>query len=80
VEVERISDSCGFGVPRMAVVAERDQLQRWSEQQEAKQGPEWKARYMREKNARSIDGLPGYDLKNVVVSEEVDRSRNDRSG
>jgi predicted pyridoxine 5'-phosphate oxidase superfamily flavin-nucleotide-binding protein len=62
VEVERISDSCGFGVPRMELVAERDQLQRWSETQEAKHGAAWKTRYMREKNARSIDGLPGYEV------------------
>lgn len=60
VDVERIADSCGFGVPRMTMVAERDQLQRWSETQEAKQGAAWKTRYMREKNAASIDGLPGY--------------------
>ena len=63
VELERISDSCGFGVPRMNLVAERDQLQRWSEQQEAKHGAAWKTRYMREKNVRSIDGLPGYDVE-----------------
>ena len=62
VDVERISDSCGFGVPRMDLVAERDQLQRWSETQEAKHGETWKTRYMREKNTRSIDGMPGYDL------------------
>jgi predicted pyridoxine 5'-phosphate oxidase superfamily flavin-nucleotide-binding protein len=71
VEVERISDSCGFGVPRMEVVAERDQLLRWSETQEAKQGPAWKARYMRAKNARSIDGLPGYDVGEDTISEEA---------
>jgi hypothetical protein len=61
VEASRISDSCGFGVPRMDLVAERDQLVRWSEQQALKQGPDWKARYMTAKNTASIDGLPGYD-------------------
>jgi hypothetical protein len=61
VEVSRISDSCGFGVPRMELVAERDQLLRWSENKLAKHGPDWKARYMAEKNTASIDGLPGYD-------------------
>src|SRR6185503_564318 len=35
VAVSRIADSCGFGVPRMEVAAERDQLLRWSAQQEA---------------------------------------------
>ncbi|MFN8593490.1 MAG: pyridoxamine 5'-phosphate oxidase family protein [Thermomicrobiales bacterium] len=66
VDVDRIADSCGFGVPRMEMVAERDQLQRWSETQEAKHGPSWKTRYMREKNAESIDGLPGYDVAGSV--------------
>ena len=62
VEVTRISDSCGFGVPRMELVAERDQLPRWSEQQRAKQGERWKQRYMATTNTTSIDGLPGYDV------------------
>lgn len=61
VDVNRISDSCGFGVPRMELVAERDQLLRWSEQQQAKQGDAWKARYMAAKNTASIEGLPGYE-------------------
>jgi hypothetical protein len=60
-EVSRISDSCGFGVPRMDVVAARDQLPRWSEQQRIKHGPRWKARYMAANNATSIDGLPAYE-------------------
>jgi hypothetical protein len=61
VEASRISDSCGFGVPHMDLVAERDQLIRWSEQKAAKQGPTWKARYMAANNVASIDGLPGYE-------------------
>jgi hypothetical protein len=61
VDVARISDSCGFGVPRMEMVAERDQLLRWSENQQAKNGDAWKARYMAANNAQSIDGLRGYD-------------------
>ena len=62
VEVTRISDSCGFGVPRMDLVAERDQLPRWSEQQRAKNGDAWMARYMAANNTVSIDGLPGYEV------------------
>lgn len=62
IEVERISDSCGFGVPRMELVGERDQFTRWSKQQQAKNGDDWKQQYMAAKNAASIDGLPGYDL------------------
>jgi hypothetical protein len=66
VEVSRISDSCGFGVPRMELVAERDQLLRWSEQQQAKHGERWKARYMTANNQQSIDGLPGYEGDRVM--------------
>ena len=62
MEVTRIGDSCGFVVPRMELVSQRDQLVRWSEQQEAKQGEDWKERYVAAKNAASIDGLPGYDV------------------
>jgi hypothetical protein len=57
VVVDRISDSCGFGVPLLEFAAERDQLARWTEQK----GAALRA-YRREKNARSIDELPGYRL------------------
>jgi hypothetical protein len=71
VDVTRISDSCGFGVPRMDLVSEREQLLRWSEQQEAKNGERWKARYMAANNAVSIDGLPGYDPAEELMEEET---------
>jgi hypothetical protein len=69
VEVERISDSCGFGVPRMELIADRDQLQRWSEQQHAKNGDDWKLQYMTAKNTVSIDGLPAYDIEMVGAAD-----------
>jgi len=71
VDVTRISDSCGFGVPRMELVAERDQLLRWSEQQHAKHGDAWKARYIAANNAHSIDGLPGYDPAAELIADEA---------
>lgn len=55
VRAQRISDSCGYGVPRFDYKAERDQLQRWAE----RKGEEGIAQYQREHNAESIDGLPG---------------------
>jgi len=69
VHVTRISDSCGFGVPRMEVVADRDQLLRWSENQQAKNGAAWKSRYMAANNLKSIDGLPGYDAEDLTEEE-----------
>jgi hypothetical protein len=61
VEVERIADSCGFGVPLMDFIGDRDHAPRWAEQQAAKHGPRWKAAYIGAKNAASLDGLPGVD-------------------
>lgn len=55
--LSRISDSCGYGVPRYEHTGERDTLIRSAESK----GPEGLARYRREKNARSLDGLPGVD-------------------
>jgi hypothetical protein len=55
VDVERVSDSCGFGVPLMDLVGERDQLERWAQSK----GPEGVVAYRAEKNAASLDGLPG---------------------
>ena len=71
VNVSRVSDSCGFGVPRMEMVAERDQLLRWSENKREKDGPDWKARYMAANNTASIDGLPGYDVDRDLVATEM---------
>ena len=55
IAVERISDSCGFGVPLMEYVGERGQLADWAN----RKTEEELAEYRRKKNAVSIDGLPG---------------------
>jgi hypothetical protein len=55
VDLERISDSCGYGIPQYRYVAERPQLGDWAR----RKGPEGVIRYREEHNARSIDGLPG---------------------
>ena len=57
VAVSRIGDSCGFGVPLYRYEGERDQLPAWAE----KKGEAGLDAYVREKNARSLDGLPGLD-------------------
>jgi len=54
VSVTRASDSCGFAVPRLEYVEDRDALERWAE----KKGPAGLTEYRRDKNAHSIDGLP----------------------
>jgi hypothetical protein len=55
IEVTRIADSCGYGVPLMRYEGERDQMQRWAE----RKGSEGILAYKKEKNAHSIDGIPG---------------------
>lgn len=55
VSLHRIGDSCGYAVPRYEYVAERDTLVRWGESK----GAGGLAAYRSEKNARSLDGLPG---------------------
>jgi hypothetical protein len=54
--LERISDSCGFGVPLYEYGGQRAQLVAWAERKEAGGGIE---AYQRETNAKSIDGLSG---------------------
>jgi hypothetical protein len=57
VDVDRVADSCGYAVPRMQLVGDRDRLVQWSEGK----GADGLAEYRRVTNARSIDGLPGID-------------------
>ena len=55
VDVTRIADSCGYAVPRMDHVGDRDQLVRWA----TSRGEDGLDEYRRERNAVSLDGLPG---------------------
>jgi hypothetical protein len=61
VEVTRVADSCGFVVPRMDYVGERDQLYRFAGNRIRKLGSEAVAEYVSENNAHSLDGLTGLD-------------------
>jgi hypothetical protein len=55
VTVDRVSTSCGYGVPLMHYETDRSKLLEWAE----KKGHEGLSEYRAEKNAKSIDGLPG---------------------
>jgi hypothetical protein len=55
VDVERIADSCGYGVPVMRFEAHRSTLAEWA----ARKGPPGIEAYWARTNSRSIDGLPG---------------------
>ena len=55
IELERISDSCGYGVPLYEYTGQRAQLRKWAERKGEAGLDEWQ----RTMNAASIDGLPG---------------------
>lgn len=57
VAVERVSASCGFGVPFMDYVGDRETMATWT----SKKTDEALAQYVVDKNARSIDGMPAID-------------------
>jgi predicted pyridoxine 5'-phosphate oxidase superfamily flavin-nucleotide-binding protein len=57
VDVERVSDSCGYGVPLLTHVGERDLLPEYME----RKGEAGQVEYRRRKNTVSIDGLPAFD-------------------
>jgi len=55
IEVARISESCGYAVPRFGPARERTQFHAWAH----KKGPEGLQKYREEKNHCSVDGLRG---------------------
>jgi hypothetical protein len=61
VDVERVSDSCGFVVPRMTYEGERDQLYRFAGNAVRKSGDDAVRAYVTANNAESLDGLTGLD-------------------
>ena len=67
VEVERIADACGYGVPLMSYEGEREHAEKWAEKKLRAGGESGIADYMTEKNAESIDGLPAFDLGERVA-------------
>jgi hypothetical protein len=67
VEVTRVADSCGYGVPLMSWEAQRPHMTAWASKQVRARGAEALQDYQREKNARSIDDLPAVELPDVAA-------------
>jgi hypothetical protein len=63
VRLDRVADSCGYAVPEMRFVGQRDRLLDWA----VTKGEGELVAYRAEKNARSIDGLPALE---PVAAEE----------
>jgi hypothetical protein len=55
VDVERVADSCGYGVPLMRFDGKRTQYDKWVDKKVRDGGLD---SYVEQKNAESIDGLP----------------------
>ena len=71
VQVTRVADSCGFVVPRMDYVGERDQLYRYAENRVRKLGDDAVRGYVSANNAESIDGLIGLDPLVATTDAQV---------
>jgi Pyridoxamine 5'-phosphate oxidase len=65
VTVNRVADSCGYGVPLMSYEGEREHARLSAEKKLRTGGPDALDRYLAEKNAESIDGLPAFDAERV---------------
>jgi predicted pyridoxine 5'-phosphate oxidase superfamily flavin-nucleotide-binding protein len=61
VNVERIADSCGYGVPLMTYEGERPHHDAWAQKKMRVGGPDALLEYQRTKNAVSLDGLPAVE-------------------
>jgi hypothetical protein len=55
VDVQRVSDSCGYAVPIFKYENDRQQLLSWAHSK----GPEGMKKYREQKNRTSLDGSPG---------------------
>ena len=58
VQVSRIADSCGYGVPLMSYEGDREHQHAWASKKLRVGGAEAFLDYQREKNSESLDGLP----------------------
>jgi hypothetical protein len=58
VDVQRVADSCGYGVPLMAFEGHRSTMNEWAE----RKGPDGIRSYWEAKNRSSIDSLDGLPL------------------
>jgi hypothetical protein len=62
VDVARVADSCGYGVPLLSYAGERPHSRRSAEKRVRTNGPDAYRSYEAEHNVRSLDGLPAVDV------------------
>ncbi|MFU8825125.1 MAG: pyridoxamine 5'-phosphate oxidase family protein, partial [Yoonia sp.] len=52
--IDLVQTSCGYAVPFMELVGERDTLRHWTDDK----GPQGIATYWKDRNQTTLDGLP----------------------
>lgn len=57
IRLNRIANSCGYGVPLMDYQRDRDALDKWTQAK----GPSGLEDYRQANNQRSVDGLPAFE-------------------
>ncbi len=68
VDVSRIADSCGYGVPLMEYEGQRPHSTLAARKRLRTKGPEGYAKFVAERNAESLDGLPAVDAPHPTES------------
>lgn len=67
IEVDRIADSCGYGVPLMSYEGEREHAEKSLAKKVRVGGEDALRDYVAERNAVSIDGLPAFGVGDRVA-------------
>ena len=62
VEVARVADSCGYGVPLLSHVGQRPHMDAWAEKKVRVGGTQALLDYQQTNNTVSIDGLPAVEV------------------
>jgi Pyridoxamine 5'-phosphate oxidase len=70
VDVTRVADSCGYGVPLMRFEGLRPHADAWAEKKLSVGGPDAIRDYQRERNGTSLDGLPAVELPDAAQAGE----------
>ena len=65
VDITRVASSCGYGVPRMELVEQRDTMLKWAKSK----GDDGLVAYRQLKNQCSIDGLPAPLAPNEIITQ-----------
>jgi hypothetical protein len=63
IDVTRVADSCGYGVPLMSYEEERPHMDAWAAKRLRTKGDDALLDYRRKNNAESLDGLSALEIE-----------------